>query len=129
MAVWVDRKLKEDAVIQKSYIASSKDFKDYLLESMPFPPTAQLFTADAVSYYTMINTQQALREIGNYLRQNKDRFRGIPIDALLVGLRLVITYNVFTFGDTHWIQLSGTAMCIPPQYITMLLYSSPYTKI
>ena len=114
LAVWVDRKLKEAAVVQASYVASSRDFKDHLLESMPFPPTAQLFVADAVSYYTNIKTQQALREIGNYLRQNEDRFRGIPIDALMAGLRLVMTYNVFTFGDTHWLQLSGTAMGTPP---------------
>ena len=114
VAVWVDRKLQEVAVAQASYIASSKVFKDYLFKSSPFQNTAQLFTADALSYYTRINTHQALREIGNYLYQHEDRFPDIPIDALMNGLRLVMTYNVFTFGDTYWLQLSGTAMGTPP---------------
>jgi hypothetical protein len=47
LAVWVDRKLKSIAAAQKSYIASSKDFKDILLAQSPFPPNAMLFTADA----------------------------------------------------------------------------------
>ena len=114
LAVWVDRKLKSIAAAQKSYIASSKDFKDILLAQSPFPPNAMLFTADAESYYTSINTQQALREIGTYLRNNVTTFNDIPVDALMAGLRLVMTYNVFTFGDTNWLQLSGTAMGTPP---------------
>ena len=114
IAVWVDRKLKSAAIAQNSYIASSKTFKDILLAESPFPPNAQLFTADAESYYTAINTQQALREIGSYLRHNESTFKDIPVKALMAGLRLVMTYNVFTFGDTHWLQLSGTAMGTPP---------------
>ena len=114
LAVWVDRKLKSAAIAQQSYIASSKNFKDTLLKSHPFPKNALLFTADAQSYYTSINTHQALREIGNYLRTNEKKFKEIPVDALMAGLRLVMTYNVFTFGDTFWIQLSGTAMGTPP---------------
>ena len=114
LAVWVDRKLKEAAVAQQSYIASSREFKDILLSSSPFPPTALLFTADAESYYTNINTHQALREIGDYLRANERKFSGTPVKALMAGLRLVMTHNVFVFGDTHWLQLSGTAMGTPP---------------
>ena len=114
VAVWVDRKLQEVAVAQESYISSSKKLKDVLLDSAPFPKSALLFTADAVSYYTNINTAQALREIGNYLYQHEDRFPNIPIDALMNGLRLIMTNNVFTFGNTYWLQLSGTAMGTPP---------------
>ena len=114
LAVWVDRKLKSAAIAQKSYIASSKTFKDILIDASPFPPSAMLFTADAESYYTSINTQQALREIGNYLRKNESVFKDIPVQAVMAGLRLVMTYNVFTFGDTYWLQLSGTAMGTPP---------------
>ena len=54
LAIWVDRKLKTVATAQKSYIASSRNFKDYLFSLAPFPPNAVLFTADAVSYYTNI---------------------------------------------------------------------------
>ena len=86
LAVWVDRKLKVAAIAQALYIASSRDFKDHLVKNMPYPPNAQLFTADAVSYYTSINTHQALREIGNYLRANEDKFSNMPIEALMAGI-------------------------------------------
>ena len=116
VAVWVDRKLQEVAVAQDSYISSSKKLKDVLLDSAPFPKSALLFTVDAVSYYTRINTAQALREIGNYLYQHEDRFLNVPIDALINGLRLIMMYNFFTFGKTYWLQLSGTAMGTPSAY-------------
>ena len=114
LAVWVGRKLKDAAIAQQSYIASSKQFKDHILASSPYPSKALLFTADAVSYYTMINTHQALREIGNYLRNNVQQFTEIPVAALMDGLCLIMTHTVFTFGDTNWLQLSGTAMGTPP---------------
>ena len=123
LAVWVDRKLQSAAVAQKSYISSSKGFKDYLFANSPFPANAKIFTADAESYYTAINTNQALREIGSYLRANERTFKDIPVQALMSGLRLIMKYNVFTFGDTHWLQLSGTAMGTPPacNYATLFL--------
>ena len=116
LAVWVDCKLKSAAVAQNSYVASSKSFKDILLEASPYPPNALLFTADAESYYTSINTQQALREISNYLHVNEKKFKETPVKALMADLRLVITYNIFSFGDTFWLQLSGTAMGTPPVF-------------
>ena len=62
LAVWVNRKLKDAAVAQQSYIASFKQFKDHILAASPYPKNALLYSADTVSYYTMINTHQALRE-------------------------------------------------------------------
>ena len=127
LAIWVDRKLKSIAIKQNSFIASSKDFKDYLF-SQSYPSNALLFTADAVSYYTNINTAQALREIGNYLRSNETQFQSTPIKALMSALRLVMQLNIFSFGDTFWHQRSGTAMGTPLR-ATMQQFTSPYTKI
>ena len=79
---------------------------------------------EAVRFYTNIKTQQALREIGTYLRDHERQFAGIPINALMAALRLVMPLNVFTFGDTHWLQHSGTAMGTPPLRVTTLPSSS-----
>ena len=42
-------------------------------------PTTQLFTTDTISYYSSIDTHQALREIDNYLTANEDKFEDMPV--------------------------------------------------
>jgi hypothetical protein len=113
LGVWVDRQLQKIATLQPSYIKNSKSLKDMLLD-LVLPPGALLFTADAVSMYTNIDTSQALHSIGRYLHQNSSKFHDIPIDALMEALQLIMTNNVFSFGDTYWLQLTGTAMGTPP---------------
>ena len=41
-------------------------------------------------------------------------FPDIPVEALMNALQIVMKNNVFTFGDTTWKQLTGTAMGTPP---------------
>jgi hypothetical protein len=113
LGVWVDRQLQKIATHQPSFIKNSKSLKDMILD-LTLPPGASLFTADAVSMYTNIDTSLALRSIGQYLHRNEARFRDVPIDALMEALKLVMTNNVFSFGDTYWLQLTGTAMGTPP---------------
>ena len=113
LGVWVDRKLQIVAKFQRSYISSSKKLKD-LIVPLNLPPNAQLFTADAVSMYTNINTASALRIIGDYLQRNSQRFPSVPYEAVMVALSLIMTKTVFRFGDTYWHQLEGTAMGTPP---------------
>ena len=113
VGVWVDRKLQVVAKSQHSYISSSKKLKDLILP-LNLPANAKIFTADAVSMYTNINTNHALRIIGNYLQQNSLKFPSVPFEAVMVALTLVMKCNVFRFGDTYWHQLEGTAMGTPP---------------
>ena len=113
LGVWVDRKLQVVARYQHSYISSSKKLKDLIIP-LDLPPNAQLFTADAVSMYTNINTRHALRIIGDYLQRNSQKFPSVPYEAVMVALSLIMTNNIFRFGDTYWHQLEGTAMGTPP---------------
>ncbi len=62
---------------------------------MHVPPGTRLCTADAVSMYTNINTEQTLHLIGAYLCCNKDKFSNTPIPALMSALKIVMTNNVF----------------------------------
>ena len=72
--------------------------------------------------YTNIPTHMALNLIGKYLaqyqRKNNNEY---PRDAVRTGLRLIITMNLFTFGELTFKQLNGTAMGTPPapQYATL----------
>jgi hypothetical protein len=84
------------------------------LQHKALPNNAKIFTADAVSMYTNINPDAAMREISSYLRRHKARFKHVDTKALIAGLDLLMCWNIFQFGDTVWHQITGTAMGIPP---------------
>ena len=106
-----------------SYFKNTLELKKELLD-LNLPRNARLFTADAVSMYTNIPTHTALNLIRKYLNQYQRKHNNeYPKDAVRAGLRLVMTMNIFTFGDLTLKQLNGTAMGTPqhrpmPQYIT-----------
>ena len=65
--------------------------------------------------YTNIPTHTALNLIGKYLDQYQRKHNNdYPKDAVRAGLRLVMTMNIFTFGDLALKQLNGTTMGTPP---------------
>jgi len=111
LGIWADDKLQIAAKAQRSYFKSSYILRQDM-QALEIPPNAFLFTADAVSMYTNIPTHRALLFIGRYLRRNL--FPEIPTEALMEALKLVMCNNIFTFGDTYWKQLTGTAMGTPP---------------
>ena len=114
LGVWVDRKLQEVAQNTISYFKNTLELKKKLLD-LYLPPNARLFTADTVSMYTNILTHTALNLIGKYLTQYQRKHNNeYPQDAARAGLRLIMTMNIFTFGDLTLKQLNGTAMGTPP---------------
>ena len=112
LGVWVDRKLQEVAQRTVSYFKNTLELKKELLD-LNLPRNARLFTVNAVSMYTNIPTHTALNLIGKYLNQYQ-RKHEYPKDVIRAGLRLVMTMNIFTFGDLTLKQLNGTAMGTPP---------------
>jgi hypothetical protein len=118
---WVDIQLQPLLRRLPSFIASSTELKQCLERLPPLPSHARLFMCDAVSMYTNIDTDHALDTIGHFLRTNK-LARGLPADAILSALDLIMRCNIFKFGDTFWKQLSGTAMGTPPACAYATLY-------
>ena len=114
LGVWVGRKLQEVAQNTISYFKNTLELKKQLLK-LNLPTNACLFTADAVSMYTNIPTHTALNLIGKHLAQYQRKHnKEYPQDAVRAGLRLIMTINIFTFGDLTLKQLNGTAMGTPP---------------
>ena len=114
LGVWVDCKLQEVAQRTASYFKNMLQLKKQLLDLI-LPTNARLFTADAVSMYTNIPTHTALNLIGKYLNQYQQKHNNeYPKDAVRAGLCLIMTMNIFTFGDLTLKQLNGTAMGTPP---------------
>ena len=123
LGVWVDQKLQEVAQRIVSYFKNTLELKKELLD-LNLPLNACLFTADAVSMYTNIPTHTALNLIGKYLNQYQQKHNNkYPKDAVRAGLHLVMTMNIFTFGDLTLKQLNGTAMGTPPPPSTALCHN------
>jgi hypothetical protein len=120
---WADRQLR--AIIKElPYVAtSSPDVLQQLQALSPLPDGARFFTANAQSMYTNIDTTHALEVIVTYLRSKPllCRVAKVDPDAIHVALRILMRHNVFTFGNTCWLQQTGTAMgtAVGPAYATM----------
>ena len=128
LGIWVDDKLQRIAKKQHSYFKSSTDLKKIMMEVV-IPPNATLFTSDAVSMYTNIDTNKAMNVIARYLKDSSELYSDVPIEALLDALNIVMRNNVFRFGDTHWHQISGTAMGTPPAPPYATLYYAIHETI
>ena len=114
LGVWVDRKLQEVTQKTISYFKNTLELKQQLL-NLHLPPYTHLFTANAVSIYTNILTHTALNLISKHLAQHQRTINAeYTSDAVQAGLQLVMTLNIFTFGDLMFKQLNSTAMGTPP---------------
>jgi hypothetical protein len=84
------------------------------LKSLQIPENALLFSADAKSMNTNIDTDTGLVSIRSFIDDNKDNISpDFPTDLFLTILEIVMRNNVFNFSDTYWLQLTGTSMGTP----------------
>ena len=72
-------------------------------------PNSYLFTADTDSMYTNIDTKHALEVIVIWLDSLNlpDNF---PLEVVTEAMQLIMSNNIFEWGDVYVIQLLGTAM-------------------
>lgn len=108
---WLDHQLKKLLPLSHTYLHDSNQVLTELHSLGPLPPHAQLFTADAVSMYTNIDTQHALTTFRQWFQEFPEEIPcNFPRELFLAVLELVMTRNIFTFDDTFWLQTTGTAM-------------------
>jgi hypothetical protein len=110
---WLDFKMKELLPLVKSYTKNSFDVLQDL-NHLQIPSNALLFSADAKSMYTNIDTKIGLQSFESFLELNKDLIpNNFPTNLFLTILETVMSNNIFSFAYTKWLQLSGTAMGTP----------------
>jgi len=117
LSKWVDYWLQQLKKFIPSYIKDSATLLRRLRALGRLPSEARLFTADAQSMYTNIDTNHAIEVIGNWLDNLEtngsleDNGLGhFPIAAVKEAMKLVMENNIFEFGDMYFHQLTGTAM-------------------
>jgi hypothetical protein len=112
-STWLDYKMKDLLPMVKSYLKNSttviNDLKHIVL-----PKDALLFSADATSMYTNIDTPTGLKAVEDFIHSNLTQIpTDCPTELFLKTLQLVMDNNIFSFEKSYWVQLSGTAMGTP----------------
>ena len=76
---WVDLMLQPIVKAQPTYFKNSFELKQEL-NKLELPPNASLFTYDAVSMYTNINSEKCISRLSTYLldASTSDRFKHYP---------------------------------------------------
>jgi hypothetical protein len=103
----------EEFLLLPAYLKDSWDLIDALKKLPNLHPLDRLFTIDAISMYTNINTEFALETIEQWYNKHSVRFKKMglpPTNIVIQGLKLVMENNVFQFDDIFCHQQNGTAM-------------------
>ena len=118
---WADRQLQGICNQLPTFLKSSTQLKQQLAQLDVDLSKAYFFTSDAQSMYTNIDTDHALATISDFLRTSH-YCRYIEAEPLIRALEIIMRNNVFKFGDTFWLQKTGTAMGTPPAPMYATLY-------
>lgn len=121
---WLDIQLQPICATLPSFIKSSWELKQEIDRVPALPPHAFIFTGDAVGMYTNISTTHALKVIDRFLRTSPlcAHLPASMQQAIMNAMQIIMTCNLFQFGDTYWKQLTGTAMGTPPAPMYATLY-------
>lgn len=116
LSKWLHFKMQPYLQQTSTYLRDSDQLL-HDLQSVHATDDMVLVTFDVVSMYTSINIDFALRVIRQALINDP------WVDAIMLGLRLVLTSNYFVFGDLIWHQLDGTAMgtSVAPTFASLFL--------
>jgi hypothetical protein len=125
---WLDYKLSKIVKLCPSHIKDSYQVLTDLKELGPLPPSARLFTTDAVSMYTNIDTDHGLETIDKWLELHRAEIlaehASFPFGLIMELLRVVMKNNVFQFDDCWFHQQNGTAMGTSVACIYATIYYS-----
>ena len=113
---WVDKQLQPIVKKQHTYFKNSFELKQLFEDMDPLPANALLFTYDAISMYTNINTQQCIERLKTFLLDNTtlEQFPHIKPAALIDAIDIVMNNNRMRFGEFTVHQHKGIAMGMAP---------------
>jgi hypothetical protein len=112
---WIDEQLQPIVKEQSTYFKNSAELKKEL-NKLTLPPNALLFTYNAVSMYTNVNTENCIAYIKEYLLQPATHYRFAPKipRAIVEAMSLVMRNNRMHFGDLVTHQIKGIVMGMMP---------------
>jgi hypothetical protein len=93
------------ATLVPTYIKDSLDLINTLHLTFPhgLPMGAKLFSADAISMYSNIDTDHGITVIKTFLTLHEDNLPPqFPKRFLIASLTEIMKNNIFQFGDTFW---------------------------
>ena len=125
---WIDFHLQSLKQTIPSYVKDSNDLQSMLENLDPLPPNAKIITCDAISMYTNIDVQHSIETVKNWLDTFPLETKEIPRNILLEALEIIMTNNIFTFGNTYWKQRTGTAMGTPCACMLATIYFGWYER-
>jgi hypothetical protein len=113
--------MKELLFLIPSYIKDSKQLLNEI-KHFTLPPNARLFTTDATTMYTNIDTESGIQAFENLFNTYNNLIpKNFPRELFLRVLRIIMENNIFTFRDTYWLQTQGTAMGTPGDPLSPIL--------
>lgn len=120
---WVDLQLQPIVQNQATYFKNSLALKREL-DTLRLPPNARIFTYDAVSMYTNIDTEDCISRLSAFLLdpQTNLQYPHLRPKALVEALSLVMNNNRMRFGDLFIKQHKGIAMGMSPAPTIANLY-------
>ena len=119
---WADFVLQKVMHLVPSRIHDCFHTKKQLEDLGELLPGTRLFTMDAVSMYTNIDTDHLIDVLEKFLELFKDELPdGFPTKLVIEAVSLVMRNNLFEFGDCIFKQLVGSAMGTPVAVQTALL--------
>ncbi len=108
---WLYHKLSQLLHLAPAYLKDSFALLEELQELPSLPDDASIFTADSVEMYSNIHLPHAKIVFKTWFDQFPNKIlSGFPTAMFLTALDIVMSQNVFQFGNTYWQQADGAAM-------------------
>lgn len=126
---WVDTQLQPIVKQQATYFKNSFALKQQL-DTITLPPNACIFTYDAISMYTNIDTTDCIHRLSKFisLPETQAQYPHLSPNALIDALDLIMHSNRMKFGDLYAHQLKGIAMGMSPAPSIANLYVALYER-
>ena len=111
LSAWVDHQLQKVLHLCPACLKDSWHFLHILNTHTPLPPNAVMLTVDAEAMCANMPTEHALEAIGLWMEKHSAELpQDCPVKSILKGLEIVMTENVFSYGNSYYKQKNGTAM-------------------
>ena len=109
---WLGHWLQKSKSFTWSYLKDGNQLLPLFQSPAILPPEALLFTAGTNSLYTNMHMGHVILVITEWLKRLRHCLpHGFPHDDIIEAITLIMTNNIFEWGDIYFLQLLETAMC------------------